>query len=286
MLERIKCGEDALQSLRVLVVGDAAVGKTSLVEAICNGGVGGRCPEEELRGDKGEWTCGCALSITREIVEVGMGMRPAEVEVELWEVGGTQTYAAARPVFYEDFDALLLVYDVSNTKSYENLAVWLFELCTSIRLPSLRYWDRGGGSGGEPDADPERGASGHSLQQLILSGRCPVLFVAHKCDLRPPSERRCPLQRPKPPERAPMLDRLLGGGDGVPAATRRSAADDLLLEQLCDLVRAGRHTEATSKGKQTFDFVLWRDFIRRTAESRKKRGLDHDGPGRPAGRSL
>merc|ERR1719350_446568 len=215
------------------------------------------------------------MSITREFVETGMGMRPIEVEGELWEVGGTQRFALSRPVFYDDFDALVLVYDVSNMKSYENLVVWLFELCTSVWLPSHRYWDTGGGSGGEPEKDLERCAAGHQWQQLILQGRRPILFVAHKCDLRPASQRRGAPPRPEPPKRAPMLDRLLGGGDGLPVATRRSAADDLLFQQLCDLVRSGRHTEATSKGdhsKRSFDFVLWRDFLRRAAESRRRAG--------------
>jgi len=253
--------DDPFASLRVLVVGDAAVGKTSLVETICSGG--GRGLESHDSGPKSEWTCGCAISVTRETVEVNL--RPIEVELELWEVGGTQTYSAARPVFFDGVDAAVLVYDVSNMKSYQNLVAWLFELCTSACLPSLRYWDAGGGSGGVPEVDLEDGGDCHggALQQALLSGRCPVLFVAHKCDLRPEQaqqQRRAggPLPRPQPPERLPLLDRLLGGGDSVPLAFRRfSPADERLLDRLCDFVQRGRHTEATSlAGAQSFDFVL------------------------------
>mmetsp|Transcript_73945 Transcript_73945/g.239298 ORF Transcript_73945/g.239298 Transcript_73945/m.239298 type:complete len:276 (+) Transcript_73945:43-870(+) len=265
-------------NLRVLVVGDAAVGKTALVENIGTGGGASRGPESHDVGMKSEWTCGCALSVVREVVEVEM--RPMEVEVELWEGGGTQTYATARPVFYDGFDAVVLVYDVSNMKSYHNLVVWLFELCTSACLPSLRYWDSGGGSGGVPEADLEDGdgavAQGHAMQRALLGGLCPVLFVAHKCDLRPQqavTQRAVgsPLLRPQPPERLNLLDRFLGGGDTNPSAHRSlSLAEERLLDQLCDFVQRGRHTEATSKeDAQSFDFVLWRDFIRRAVEARR-----------------
>lgn len=279
MLERhLRDDGTQLAALRVLVVGDAAVGKSSLVETICGSGAT-TCSTDR----QSEWTCGCALSIAREMVEINM--RLVEVEVELWEVGGTQTYAAARPVFYDvdGFDALILVYDVSNMKSYQNLVVWLFELCTSVWLPSLRYWDMGGGSGGVPDMDLENCGDGHAWQQAILSGRCPALFVANKYDLRGASRRTSGLQqtssspspwepkRPQPPDRLPLLDRLLGGGDGLPSSVRRSAADQRLLEQLCDFVSAGRHTEATSKAEaQSFDFVLWREFLRHALESRQR----------------
>mmetsp|Transcript_22375 Transcript_22375/g.47777 ORF Transcript_22375/g.47777 Transcript_22375/m.47777 type:complete len:280 (-) Transcript_22375:27-866(-) len=265
---REKDGGNERTAVRVLVLGDAAVGKTSLVEQICSGGIGNRRDDDDTAVAQGDWTCGCTVSLARETLEVGF--RTVEVEVELWEVGGTKMYSSARPVFYDDIDGLILVYDVSNMKSYHNLVVWLFELCTSVWPPSHRYWDTGGGSGGVPDLDLETG-DGSALQQAILGGRCPVIFVAHKCDLLHPGAAnvRGALPRPLPPDRPPLLDRLLGG-EGVPGSCR-SAADARLMERLCDLVLQGRHTEAASRGDAlSFDFALWRDFVRRTLEAMKQ----------------
>ncbi len=67
------------------------------------------------------------------------------------EVGGARMYAWSRPIFYDGLDALLLVYDVSNVKSYHNLATWLFEICTASAPPSRRYWGRGAPAGQEDE---------------------------------------------------------------------------------------------------------------------------------------
>lgn len=267
-LRRVDSDEGAPDAVRVLVVGDAAVGKTSLVEMICRGGAGARSDGEAAAPQRGDWTRGCALSLCRECVEVDQGT--ADVEVEFWEVGGTKTYAYARPVFYDGLDAILLVYDVSNVKSYHSLVAWLFELCTSVWPPSLRYWDAGGGSGGVPDVDLEGGGGRPLLQQAILEGRIPVLFVANKYDLQSAAAPSATL-RPRPPGQQLSLERLFGGEPDLGIC--RSAAETRLMEQLCDFVQQGRHTSAcTREDERRFDFPLWRDFVRRGYEG--SRGVD------------
>lgn len=266
---RVACQQaEELPSIRVLVVGDAAVGKTALLDMICHGK---RSVGDPFDGESHHnWTCGGALSLQYEVVEVAMQTK--QVEVEFLEVGGTHTYADARSLFYDCLDAVLLVYDVSNMKSYHNLVMWLFELCTSNTAPSLRYWDGGGGSGGVPDTDIEYGQA-RGLQEAILSGSCPVLFVAHKCDLRTLQAAGCSgmgntcysMPRPRPPEKPPMLDRFLGG-EGI-GPWRGAHADPKLIERLCDFVQQGRHTEASSVS-HTFDYPLWRDFVRRVLEAK------------------
>eukprot|EP00913_Durusdinium_trenchii_P026766 g25107.t1 len=180
--------------------------------------------------DREDWTCGCKLSILREMVDADF--RPLEVEASpWWEVGGTKTYSCARPVFYDALDAVLLVYDMSNMKSYHGLVAWLFELCSLVRPPSLKYWDAGGGSGGQPDMDLELGDS-RSSEQGILGGRCPDQQQRENFARNKP--------RPIPPERPPLVDRLLGGGtgDAFLQPYRRSTAEQQLLEKLCDFANA------------------------------------------------
>lgn len=262
--------DDSSASIRVLVVGDSAVGKTSFIDMI---GVRSEPNWSSSSGlqdgfvERAVSTLGIATSIIRETVDVNFAA--TEVEVQLWEVGGNQLHRDARSVFYEGLDALLLVYDVSNAKSYHRLVLWLYEICTCQSPPSLRYWDAGGGSGGPDPEDLEFRAIDRAFARQLLGGRCPTLFVANKADLRPSGPREA-LPRPELPQKPPLLDRLLGfGKDTVLGAGTLAPADAELLERLRDFVANGRHSEASSR-LQSFDYSLWRDFVRRTVEFKRK----------------
>ncbi|VWU49291.1 ras GTPAse, putative [Hepatocystis sp. ex Piliocolobus tephrosceles] len=56
--------------------------------------------------------------------------------VEFFEIGGVETYAYIRNIFYENHDGILLVYDTSNNQSYHNLVNWLYELYINTKPPS------------------------------------------------------------------------------------------------------------------------------------------------------
>lgn len=58
------------------------------------------------------------------------------VIIEFFEIGGAQTYACIRSIFYKKFDGIMLVYDSSNVNSFNNLARWLYELHTRTKPPS------------------------------------------------------------------------------------------------------------------------------------------------------
>ena len=51
--------------------------------------------------------------------------------VEFWDIGGSQRYEATRRVFYGDVDGLVLVHDLSNRKSHDNLQYWLGDVLGS-----------------------------------------------------------------------------------------------------------------------------------------------------------
>ncbi|CAE1247085.1 RABL3 [Acanthosepion pharaonis] len=47
--------------------------------------------------------------------------------VELWEVGGTNIHANSRYIFYNTVHGIILVHDLTNKKSHQNLRKWLCE---------------------------------------------------------------------------------------------------------------------------------------------------------------
>lgn len=69
------------------------------------------------------------------------------VKIDWWDVGGNPIYAPIRTEFYDNIDALLLVYDVNSRKSFESLDKWLVEIQNMSmnsgahsEEPSVGFW--------------------------------------------------------------------------------------------------------------------------------------------------
>lgn len=108
------------EKIRVLCVGDSGAGKTSLIRRLANGGV----PSRATVGGGG-WTIGVEVEVIYQHQD--------HLMVEVWDVGGHEDYADARRVFYNQINAIMLVYDVTNKKSALHLKKWLEEIVQEDR---------------------------------------------------------------------------------------------------------------------------------------------------------
>jgi Rab-like protein 3 len=94
---------------KVLVLGDQSVGKSSLVHLLAE--------QRVLAAPR--WTVGCAVDVL---------LFGANQFVALWDVGGAPRFERSRELFFADADAVVLVHDLTNRRSYSNLRRWLREL--------------------------------------------------------------------------------------------------------------------------------------------------------------
>ena len=46
------------------------------------------------------------------------------VKYEIWDTAGQERYQSLGVAFYRGAEACILVYDITNQKSFENLAIW------------------------------------------------------------------------------------------------------------------------------------------------------------------
>ena len=58
----------------------------------------------------------------------GMRRRCLSVRVHLWDLSGHDEYIDVRNELYGNTDAAFLVYDITQTSSFDNLETWLKEL--------------------------------------------------------------------------------------------------------------------------------------------------------------
>lgn len=93
------------------------VGKTSLTHLIAN---------NEALTSPG-WTVGCAVEVKLHEYKEGT---PAQHTffIELWDIGGSISHTNTRGVFYNPVHGIILVHDLTNRKSHENLQQWIYEI--------------------------------------------------------------------------------------------------------------------------------------------------------------
>ena len=98
--------------VKVVIAGDGAVGKTSLIRRYCTGMF------EESR----VMTIGVDFQV--KIVEVD----GRSIKLSIWDIAGQERFGSFRDTFYRGAQAVALVYDVTDILSLNNLTNWHREI--------------------------------------------------------------------------------------------------------------------------------------------------------------
>ncbi|XP_021887593.1 small GTPase LIP1 isoform X2 [Carica papaya] len=117
------CGQ-----VRVLVVGDSGVGKTSLVHLIVKGSFIARPPQ----------TVGCTVGV-KHITYGSSGSSSTSIKgdserdffVELWDVSGHDRYKECRSLFYSQVNGVMFVHDLSQRRTKTSLHKWAAEIAAT-----------------------------------------------------------------------------------------------------------------------------------------------------------
>ncbi|KAH7947058.1 hypothetical protein HPB52_007489 [Rhipicephalus sanguineus] len=151
-----------IDKVKILVVGDSGVGKSSAVHLLCH--------NRPLAN--ASWTIGCNVEVKLHEYREGTASQKTYF-VELWDIGGSSSHSSARAVFYNSFHGLILVHDLTNKKSHENLRKQpvKFARCEllgskivySVQFCRMLEFD----------------------QEMFADSQVPILVVATKVDLVP-----------------------------------------------------------------------------------------------------
>ncbi|CAH0487687.1 unnamed protein product [Peronospora farinosa] len=94
--------------LKVIILGDSGVGKTSLMNQYVN----------EKFSSQYKATIGADF-LTKEIM-----LDDKLVTMQIWDTAGQERFQSLGVAFYRGADACVLVYDITNPKSFEKLDTW------------------------------------------------------------------------------------------------------------------------------------------------------------------
>ena len=99
--------------IKIVLLGDPAVGKSSLVQRFCVGKF----------EDKYKITIGGAY-LQKEVK-----LKNGDIlKLHIWDTGGQEKFRSMASLYYKDAVAAILVYDVSNPETLESLDYWINEL--------------------------------------------------------------------------------------------------------------------------------------------------------------
>ena len=97
------------QKCQLLIIGDSTVGKTSILSRFANGTF-----------DSNYLATVGLDNFTKDEVIDGKTIR-----IKIWDTAGQERYKSLTKSFFRNAEGVILVYDVTNLETYENLKFWL-----------------------------------------------------------------------------------------------------------------------------------------------------------------
>ena len=94
--------------MKIVVIGDSGVGKTSLLQQYIEGKVSSMTKP----------------TIGADFLRKIMNIDDKEVTIQIWDTAGQERFQSLGLGFYRGSDACVLVFDITSKKSFESLCKW------------------------------------------------------------------------------------------------------------------------------------------------------------------
>ena len=104
------------RSVKLVLLGDSGVGKTSIVTQY----VSGTAP------DNVNPTIGAAF-VTKDVNIDGQ-----QLELLIWDTAGQEVYRGLAPMYYRSALIAIIVFDVTKAESFDSVSYWIKELKTNV----------------------------------------------------------------------------------------------------------------------------------------------------------
>ena len=95
--------------LKYIIVGDAAVGKSNLL----------------LKLTQGDFKTEYQLTIGVEFGAKNYDINNKKFRLQIWDTAGQENYRSITRAYYKNSACAILVYDISNRESFENISNWI-----------------------------------------------------------------------------------------------------------------------------------------------------------------
>ncbi|XP_045177502.1 ras-related protein Rab-5C-like isoform X2 [Mercenaria mercenaria] len=105
-------GGSKIQNVKLVLLGDQGVGKSSIA----------------LRFVRGEFTENSEATIGAAFLTQTVNVSNVSIKFDIWDTAGQERYHSLAPMYYRGAQAAVVVYDITNTKTFQRAINWIKEL--------------------------------------------------------------------------------------------------------------------------------------------------------------
>ncbi|KAK6995421.1 Ras- protein Rab-7L1 [Biomphalaria glabrata] len=149
MYKRLNVCVDQLQDdvIKILVIGDAGVGKTSFVQKYVY----------DVFSDKYKCTIGFD-SVTKKVTE--LNQKPVNLQLQFWDIAGQDRFPLLTRAYYKYTRGCLIIFDLTNPESFNDVRKWKASLDNNLSVPCLLVANK-------VDLESERKVSPSDIERLV-----------------------------------------------------------------------------------------------------------------------
>ncbi|KKK42849.1 hypothetical protein LCGC14_0905830 [marine sediment metagenome] len=111
---------------KILILGNAAVGKTSLINKFCEGTF-----QEDYKPTLG-------ANIVRKDVDIEGSSSIVKVRLILWDLAGQEKYSVVRSMYFSGVEGALIIYDLTRYNTFSSISSkWMKDFKKYVRKESV-----------------------------------------------------------------------------------------------------------------------------------------------------
>ena len=115
-----------VERIKIIIIGEAGVGKTSIIKKF----ISDEYNENEL-------PTGSLSFASKNINIIDNNNNEKELKLEVWDTVGQEKYKAMAQIFFKNSNAVVLVYDITNKDSFEELTTYWVEKIKEYKSNNL-----------------------------------------------------------------------------------------------------------------------------------------------------
>ena len=107
----------SVEQVKVVLLGESGVGKTSIIAQFTSG----------------KFDPDCVTSLSAQFISKTIEFENLQkaIKFDIWDTAGQEKYRALAKIFYKDAKVIILVYDITDQKSFEELKNYWYEMVSS-----------------------------------------------------------------------------------------------------------------------------------------------------------